>query len=121
VPGIQRADQLDDEDAGRQARRRAPDLEQEGRAITRLAAGSTGARRAPRGRRQLRRGEAQRVSAACSDGQRGGKRRSTLRLAANGQAVAATSRHLGHGRQVPRCRGASLRGSLRGQPVAAGA
>jgi hypothetical protein len=28
-----------------------------------------------------------------------------LRLAANDQAVAATSRHLGRGRKVPRCRG----------------
>jgi len=32
-----------------------------------------------------------------------------LRLAANGQAVAATSRHLGPGWQAPRCRGASFK------------
>jgi hypothetical protein len=35
-----------------------------------------------------------------------------LRLAANGQAVAATSRHLGRGRKMPRCRGASFKARL---------
>jgi hypothetical protein len=33
-----------------------------------------------------------------------------LRLAANGQAVAATSQHLGRGRKVPRCRGIFAQG-----------
>jgi hypothetical protein len=41
-PVVRRADSLDDEHAGRQARRRAPGLEQEGPRITRFAVGSSG-------------------------------------------------------------------------------
>jgi len=66
---------------------------------------------APRGRHSLRRGEAQRDHGACKDGELAARAAPLLRLAANGEAVAATSRHIGLGREVPRCRGIFLKGA----------
>lgn len=71
-------------------------LREDGRATRRLLTGSIGKQASRRASGiSLRRGEAQRDHGARRDGEPVARAAPLLRLAANGQAVAATSRHLG--------------------------